>query len=62
MSELTAYEAAKKPGVSESHICRLIKQGKIKARKLGYMWLVDEGQLEYRRKRNPEGRVRHAKS
>lgn len=52
--EITANEAAVRLGLTESQVCRLIRQGKIKARKLGYMWLINEQKLNYRRKRNPK--------
>jgi excisionase family DNA binding protein len=52
-TEITAYEAARQLGLSESQVCRLIRQGKIRARKLGYMWLVDADSLSYTRHRRP---------
>jgi len=54
VAEITAKEAARVLGLTESQVCRLIRQGRIKARKLGYMWLVDPEALDYKRRRRPK--------
>jgi excisionase family DNA binding protein len=54
--EVTANEAAQRLGLTESQVCRLIRSGKIKARKIGYMWLVDIDELKYNRHRKPKTR------
>jgi excisionase family DNA binding protein len=53
--EITVKEASEQLRITESQICRLIRQGKIKARKLGYMWLIEADSLDYRRQRKPKG-------
>ena len=53
--EITVKEASERLRITESQICRLIRQGKIKARKLGYMWLIEADSLDYRRQRKPKG-------
>ena len=53
--EITVKEASEQLRITESQICRLIRQGKIKARKLGYMWLIEGNSLDYRRQRKPRG-------
>jgi len=52
--EITANEVAQRLGLTESQVCRLIRSGKIKARKIGYMWLVDEKDIIYTRQRMPK--------
>ncbi len=54
--EVTANEVAQRLGLTESQVCRLIRSGKIKARKIGYMWLVDTDKLRYNRQRKPKTR------
>ncbi len=54
VTEITANEAALRLGLTESQVCRLIRQGKIKARKIGYMWLIDADSLGYSRRRKPK--------
>ncbi len=54
--EITVKEASGHLGLTESQICRLIRQRKIKARKLGYMWLIEADSLDYRRQRKPRRR------
>jgi len=53
--EITVKEASERLRITESQICRIIRQGKIKARKLGYMWLIEVDSLDYRRQRKPKG-------
>jgi len=53
--EITVKEASEQLRITESQICRLIRQGKIKARKLGYMWLIEDNSLDYKRQRKPKG-------
>jgi excisionase family DNA binding protein len=53
--EITVKEASEQLRITESQICRLIRQGKIKARKLGYMWLIEADLLDYTRQRKPKG-------
>ena len=53
--EITVKEASGHLGLTESQICRLIRQRKIKARKLGYMWLIEADSLDYKRQRKPKG-------
>jgi len=45
-------EAAKKMGVSESHLRLLLKRGEVKGKKLARDWVVLE--LIYNRKRKPK--------
>jgi excisionase family DNA binding protein len=54
--EITVKEASERLRITESQICRIIRQGKIKARKLGYMWLIEADSLDYRRQRKPKRR------
>jgi len=54
-TEITVKEASERLRITESQICRLIRQGKIKARKLGYMWLIEVDSLDYKRRRKPKG-------
>ena len=53
--EITVKEASEQLRITESQICRLIRQGKIKARKLGNMWLIEANSLDYKRQRKPKG-------
>jgi excisionase family DNA binding protein len=53
--EITVKEASERLRITESQICRIIRQGKIKARRLGYMWLIEADSLDYRRQRKPKG-------
>jgi len=53
--EITVKEASEQLRITESQICRLIRQGKIKARKLGYMWLIEDNSLDYKRQRKSKG-------
>ena len=39
---MTAQDLAKKAGVSQSYISRLCRQGRVKARKLGPVWLISQ--------------------
>jgi excisionase family DNA binding protein len=54
--EISANDVAERLGLTESQVCRLIRSGKIKARKMGYMWLIDENDLNYRRNRRQKVR------
>jgi excisionase family DNA binding protein len=54
--EITVKEASERLRITESQICRIIRQGKIKARRLGYMWLIEADSLDYRRQRKPKRR------
>ncbi|MDD5094336.1 MAG: helix-turn-helix domain-containing protein [Dehalococcoidia bacterium] len=49
----TTKEAAAKMGVDESHIRRLLIEGKLKGQKFGRDWMVLE--LDYKRKRKAGG-------
>ena len=42
---LTVREAAKLSGYNPEHITRLIREGKIKARKISIVWVVDRKSL-----------------
>ena len=48
----TTREAAKKLGLDESQIRRLLKSGEIKGQKFGRDWMVEE--LSYKRRRKPK--------
>lgn len=43
---ITITQAAQIAGVSESYLRRLCRQGKIPARKYGWVWLIEEQDLE----------------
>jgi excisionase family DNA binding protein len=43
---LTLKQAAAIVGVSESYLRRLCRQGKLNAQKIGFMWVVEEEELE----------------
>ena len=45
-------EASEQMGISERHLRLLLKQGKVKGKKLGRDWVVLS--LDYNRKRNPK--------
>lgn len=49
-------DAAKIAGFSQSHIRRLIRQGKLKATKLGHDYMIDDKHIKTikRRRRNPD--------
>ncbi|GAB4540869.1 MAG: hypothetical protein Fur002_08320 [Anaerolineales bacterium] len=42
---LTVRDAAKISGYNAEHITRLIREGKVKARKVSIVWLVDRKSL-----------------
>lgn len=44
--ELTVREASAHSDLSISYLARLVKEGKIKGRRVGYMYLVDKASLE----------------
>ena len=46
-------EAAKKLGLSQSHVQLLVRTGMLKAKRLGHDWVVLS--LDYQRKRKPKG-------
>lgn len=46
-------EAAKKLGISQAHLRRLLERGDIKGKKLGRDWVVFK--LDYKRQRRPKG-------
>jgi hypothetical protein len=48
-------EAAGKMGISPVHLRLLLKQGKVKGKKLGHDWVVLS--LDYKRKRKPKSNV-----
>jgi excisionase family DNA binding protein len=52
----TVKEAAEKLGLDESHIRRLLIEGKIKGKKWGRDWMVEE--LNYERKRKPKRKLK----
>ena len=43
---ITVADAAKISGYNEDHITRLIREGKIKAKKFSIVWQVNRGSLE----------------
>lgn len=54
---LTSFQAAKKLGFSPDYIRLLIKQGKIKAEKLGQNWLIENRQIRnITRQRKPKNK------
>jgi excisionase family DNA binding protein len=50
---MSVKEAAEKFHISDAHCRRLLKEGKIKGKKLGHDWVVRES--KYKRKRKPKG-------
>jgi excisionase family DNA binding protein len=50
---LVTKEAAKRMGISQAHLRRLLEQGKVKGVKLGHDWIVQS--LNYQRKRRVKG-------
>lgn len=59
---LTVNEAAKESGYNPEYIRELIRQGKIKARKISIVWLVDRKSfLEYLNKVQAMGKKRGRK-
>jgi excisionase family DNA binding protein len=59
---LTVNEAAKESGYNPEYIRELIRQGKIKARKISIVWLVDrESFLAYLKKAQAMGEKRGRK-
>ena len=59
---LTVSEAAKESGYNPEYIRELIRQGKIKARKISIVWLVDRKSfLEYLNKVQAMGEKRGRK-
>ena len=55
---MTAQDLAEKAGVSQSYISRLCRRGRIKARKLGPVWLISpeaaQDYLEARQEKQAE--------
>jgi len=49
---LVTKEAAKRMGISQAHLRRLLEAGKVKGIKLGHDWIVLS--LAYERKRRPK--------
>ena len=47
-------EASQRLGLETSHIRRLLGQGKIKGKKLGRDWLIEDDSVDYKRKRKPK--------
>ena len=47
MALLSPAEIAKKHGFSSSQIRRLIRAGVIKAKKVGFFYIVDESDIKY---------------
>lgn len=45
MNFLTTAQAAKLTGYNQNHLNRLIRQGKIKAQKIGTAWAIDKESL-----------------
>lgn len=45
MAKITTVEAAERLGLSRVRVFTLIKQGRIKAEKLGRDWMIDEKNL-----------------
>jgi excisionase family DNA binding protein len=59
---LTVNEAAKLSGYDPEHIRRLVREGKIKARKFSIVWMVDrESLLAYTTKAQGMGEKRGRK-
>ena len=48
-------DAAQRMRISDSHLRRLLEEGKVRGKKLGHDWVVLG--LRYRRKRRPKGRA-----
>ena len=60
--ELTVEEAAKESGYHPEHITRLVREKKIRARKLSVIWLVDRKSLyDYQKKTKAKGKKRGRK-
>ena len=55
---LTTIEAAKKLGVGQSYVFKLIEQGRLKAQRLGGKMLLVDGASVARFERKPRGRPR----
>ncbi len=46
MAYLTTKQAAERRGVHRSRILALIREGRLKATKLGWEWLIEESDLD----------------
>jgi len=55
---LTTAEAAERLGISQSYLCRLIRQGRLEAMRLGGKVLLIRAESVRRFKRRPRGRPR----
>lgn len=44
--EITVREASAHSDLSISYLARLLKEGKITGRRIGYMWVVDKASLD----------------
>jgi len=51
MGLLTTVEAGKRLGISARRVRALLREGRMKAIKIGNTWIVEEADLVYERKR-----------
>jgi len=60
---ITTVEAAKQLSLSRFRIWQFIKQGRLKATRIGTLWLIDEKELErFARQPRPSGRPKQRAS
>jgi len=53
MGKIGTQEAAERLGVSQRRVVALIRDGRLKARKIGPVYVIDERSLETVRERKP---------
>ena len=54
MLEITAREAESKYGINRSYVIRLHKQGIIRGRQIGPMWVLEEDDVKARSENPPK--------
>ncbi|MFC2027930.1 helix-turn-helix domain-containing protein [Chloroflexota bacterium] len=56
MAYITSKEVAEKLGMSHSHMRLLLRQGEIQGIKIGRDWLIEDDNIDYKRKRKPKSK------